>query len=45
VELTRITGRSLLPGCLDLTASIKGAADSSVEEESDVLSSDSLEEE
>lgn len=44
VELRRMTGRSLLPGCLDRTASIKGAADSSVEE-SDVLSSDSLEEE
>jgi hypothetical protein len=45
-----MTGRSLLPGCfLDLTASIKDGgggvvADSSVDE-SDVLRSDSLEDE
>lgn len=45
-ELTRMRGRSSLPGCWDLTASINGTAgtDSSVED-SDMLSSESLEEE
>jgi len=45
-ELRRMMGRSSLPGCWDLTASINGTADAdSSVEESDVLSSDSLEDE
>jgi hypothetical protein len=45
-ELRRMRGRSSLPGSWDLTASINGTADAdSSVEESDMLSSDSLEDE
>jgi len=45
-ELRRMRGRGLTPGCRDLIASINGTVDSSASvEESEVLRSDSLEDE